>query len=128
MFRLRRRILLSICSPIASIFSVGLSVYTKLSPQQKFNWTVFSLIAGVLIISSFLAIYFGSIKPLRDPSTNGELLLKTVSARIISYAKSKAIDVRITILIIHRRFIFFRFFRMRWASWYKTGIYYPDDN
>jgi hypothetical protein len=126
MFRMRRRILVCALSPMVSFCSVAIGIYFKAKPQD-IDWDIVWLISGILIACALGATYYANIRPLRDPATNGRLLLETVSAWMIAYGKTKNIKIRLNILIVYRSFWSFRrYFRIAWNSWNKTKDFYPD--
>jgi hypothetical protein len=113
-------------SPMVSVCSVAIGIYMKYKPD-KIVWDVVWLISGLLIMCAIGATYYANFRPLRDPASNGRLLLDTFAGQIIAYGKSKNVKLRLNILIVRRGIWFFnKSFKIAWASWNKTKDFYPD--
>jgi hypothetical protein len=126
MFRMRRRWFVFLLTPAVSIISLGVGIYIKWKPNEFQWWHVFAL-AAILVVCAVLASYYTNIKPLLDPNSNGELLLKTIGERIIRYGNEKGLKnkwekgeevpgLRLNILMAERRWLLGKpHFRVRWS-------------
>lgn len=113
-------------TPAVSIISLGIGIYLKWKPDTFQWWHVFAM-ATVLSVCAIFASFFTNIRPLRDPNSNGELLLETIGKRIIEYGEDKGlktkwvngeniIGLRLNIMMAERRwFIWKRHFKVRWS-------------
>ncbi|HJX82958.1 MAG TPA: hypothetical protein VJ723_01295 [Candidatus Angelobacter sp.] len=103
-------------TPLATIMGALIGVYLKTNPN--ISWWIVGGLLGGLILSAVLASYFTHIRPARDASTVGRLLLDHIGTRIVKYCDEKGIAVRLNVLVVYRplRFLFLmRRFKVRWS-------------
>lgn len=117
MLRTGRRRLVFLLTPLATTISSILGLYLKVYGQST-SWRVVGGLVLILISSAFLASYFTHVRPVRDASTVGRLLLDHVGQRIAKYCQDKGVSIRLNALILYRpaRFLFLaRRFKARWS-------------